>query len=104
MVAEKSQAIIKKTPSKRTPKVPDYLIWEVLDGQPLYRRGYKDVLRKLKTLEEIMGTSSYQALITSYLNRLLTLNLDENLYDILTGAPGLHLEKNGSFSILQSYR
>ena len=98
MVAEKSQPIIKKIPSKRTPKVPDYLIWEVLDGQPLYRRGYKDVLRKLKTLEEIMGTSSYQALITSYLNRLLTLNLDENLYDILTGEPGLHLEKNDNIS------
>jgi Uma2 family endonuclease len=98
MVAEKTQVLEKKIPIKRIPKVPDYLIWEVLDGQPLYRRGYKDVLRKLKTVEEIMGTSSYQAVITSYLSRLLIQNLDENRYDILTGEPGLHFEKNDNVS------
>lgn len=98
MVAEITQVLEKKIPIKRIPKVPDYLIWEVLDGQPLYRRGYKDVLRKLKTVEEIMGTSSYQAVITSYLSRLLIQNLDENRYDILTGEPGLHFEKNDNVS------
>ena len=78
--------------------MPDYLIWEVLDGQPLYRRGYKDVLRKLKTLEDIMGTSSYQAILNSYIYRLLVQNLDENHYDILTGEPGLHFGKNDNIS------
>ncbi len=98
MVAEKRQIFEKKIPSKRTPTVPDYLIWEVLDGQPLYRRGYKDVLRKLKTLEDIMGTSSYQAILNSYIYRLLVQHLDENRYDILTGEPGLHFEKNDNVS------
>jgi Uma2 family endonuclease len=98
MVAEKRQISEKKIPIKRTPKVPDYLIWEVLDGQPLYRRGYKDVLRKLKTLEDIMGTSSFQSILNSYIYRLLVQNLDENRYDILTGEPGLHLEKNDNIS------
>lgn len=98
MVAEKRQISEKKISSKRSLKVPDYLIWEVLDGQPLYRRGYKDVLRKLKTLEDIIGTSSYQALLNSYIYRLLVQHLDENKYDILTGEPGLHLKKNGNIS------
>ena len=65
LVAEMVKPIEKKTTLTRTRKVPDYLIWEVLDGQPLYRRGYKDVMRKTKTLEDIMGTSSYQSLITT---------------------------------------
>ncbi len=48
---------------KTARKIPEYLVWEVLDGQPLYRRGYKNVLRKLKTWEEIRVTSNYQSLI-----------------------------------------
>jgi Uma2 family endonuclease len=71
---------------------------EILDGQPLYRRGYKDVLRKLKTLEDIMGTSSYQSILNSYIYRLLMKNLDENRYDVLNGEPGLHFEKNDNVS------
>ena len=98
MVAEKRQILEKKVSTKRMPEIPDYLIWEVLDGQPLYRRGYKDVLSKLKTLEQIMGTSSYQATITAYLNRLLIKNLDEERYEVWTGEPGLHLKKNDNIS------
>ena len=98
MVAEKRQILEKKVSTKRMPEIPDYLIWEVLDGQPLYRRGYKDVLSKLKTLEQIMGTSSYQAAITAYLNRLLIKNLDEERYEVWTGEPGLHLKKNDNVS------
>lgn len=29
---------------KKAAKIPESLIWEVLDGMPLYRGGYKDVL------------------------------------------------------------
>lgn len=98
MVATKTQVLEKKISKKKILEIPENLIWEVLDGQPLYRRGYKDVLKKLKTVEEIMGTSSYQAIITSYLSRLLLQNLDENAYDILTGEPGLHFEKKDNVS------
>ena len=44
-------------------KIPDFLIREVMDGQPLYYRGYRDVLRKLKTIEDIMPCSTLQATI-----------------------------------------
>ena len=36
--------------------VPDYMIYEIMDGKPIYYRGYNDVLRKLKTLEEVMAS------------------------------------------------
>ena len=82
----------------RVRRVPQYLVWEVLDGQPLYRRGYKDVLRKLKTTEEIMGTSSYQAIITSYITIILARQLDLTQYDFLIGEPGVHLEHKDNIS------
>lgn len=83
---------------KRTLKVPDNLIWEVLDGKPLYRKGYKDVLRKLKTLEEIMGTSSWQSLLCDHITRLLHRYLDEKDYDVLINELGIHFEKGDNVS------
>jgi hypothetical protein len=86
------------TRPKRSRRVPKELVWEVLDGQPLYRRGYKDVMRKLKTIEEIMGTSSYQATIVGYIVRLLNRHLDENIYEVWSSEAGLHLKKNDNVS------
>jgi hypothetical protein len=82
----------------RVRKVPNNLIWEVLDGLPLYRRGYKDVLKKHKTIEEIMGTSSYQSLISTYLVLLLGQKLDLTKYDILINEIGVHFDKNDNAS------
>ena len=98
MTAQKELIGINNKNTKTNLQIPNTLIWEVLDGQPLYRRGYTSVLGKLKTTDDIMGTSSYQALLTAYLNRLLIQNLDEDLYDIWTGEPGLHLKKNDNVS------
>jgi hypothetical protein len=99
VIAEKmpirENALLKKT----TPTIPDALIWEILDGQPLYRRGYKDVLRKLKTIEDIMGTSSYQALISDYITKLLHRQLDDEQSDVLASEIGAHLTHKNNFSI-----
>lgn len=96
MVAVSEQSIAYKKQSGR--KIPHYLVWEVLDGQPLYRRGYKFVIKKQKTLEDIMGTSSYQSLINSYFLKLLFQNLDLTKYDLLTNEIGVHIGDNDNFS------
>ncbi len=83
---------------KPVQKIPDSLIWEVLDGKPLYRRGYMDVVKKLKTIEDIMGTSSYQSLITTYLSKILARQLDDNIYDYLISEPGVHLKYKDNIS------
>jgi hypothetical protein len=91
-------AAAKVEKQKKTPKIPIALIWEVLDGKPLYRKGYKDVLRKLKTVEDIMGTSSWQSLLCDYITRLLHRYLDEEKYDVLINELGLHIQKGDNLS------
>lgn len=55
--------IEKIKPTKRRKKIPDYLIYEVMDGKPIYRKGYKQVLNKQKIPKEIIGISSLQATV-----------------------------------------
>jgi hypothetical protein len=83
---------------KRLRKIPDYLISEVLNGKPLYYRGYKEVLKGKKTLEEIMGSSSLQAVLIDYLLGLIYGFIDRKQYRILTNEAGLHLELNDNLS------
>ena len=51
------------------PKIPEALVYETLDGKPFYYKGYREVLSKKKTLEEIMGCSTLQAELVSYYYR-----------------------------------
>ena len=78
---------------RKIPKVPSYLVKETLDDVPVFYKGYKAVLRKEKTIEDIMGASGLQIFIVRYLFRLLDRNLDDNLFYVFTGEGGLHLSK-----------
>ena len=79
-------------------KVPEYLVKEVLDGIPIYYKGYKAVLRKEKDLESIMGASGLQSFILRYFSYLLIRQLDENQYYIFTGETGMHLDLKNNLS------
>jgi Uma2 family endonuclease len=83
---------------RKISKVPPYLVKEILDEIPVYYKGYKAVVRKEKTLEDIMGASGLQIFIVRYLFRLLDRNLDENLFYVFTGEGGLHLDKGNNLS------
>lgn len=83
---------------RKISKVPTYLVKEILDEIPVYYKGYKAVVRKEKTLEDIMGASGLQIFIIRYLFRLLDRNLDENLFYVFTGEGGLHLDKGNNLS------
>jgi hypothetical protein len=85
-------------PKKRERRVPASLIKEVLDGQPIYYKGYRSVMYGHKNLEEIMGASSLQGLIILYIQRLLNKNLDETMYLPMTGEIGLHLSHRNNLS------
>ena len=88
------QTISPKT--RKSTKVPEYLIKELPDGLPVYYKGYKAVLRKEKSLEEIVGASGLQLLIIRYLFHLLDRTLDENLFYVFTGEGGLHIGKGNN--------
>ncbi|GAB3641155.1 hypothetical protein GCM10027423_17910 [Spirosoma arcticum] len=60
--------------------MPESLIYEVLDGRPLYYQGYRDVLAGHKTTEEIRGSSTLQWVLVSYFMKIMYRSLDESRY------------------------
>jgi hypothetical protein len=84
------------TQRKVARKVPEYLVKEILNGIPIYYKGYKAVLRKEKTLESIIGANGLQVFILQYFSRLLIRQLDDNQYFIFVGKPGLDIDLNNN--------
>ena len=78
--------------------IPESLIYEIIDGMPLYYEGYKDVLTNKKTSEEIMGASGLQSYIIYYLLKVLYAKLDDRKYIFLTNEIGTHIDKNNNLS------
>ncbi|MCY7327193.1 MAG: hypothetical protein LH618_01440, partial [Saprospiraceae bacterium] len=60
----------KSSPRKKR-SVPAYLVRETIDGIPFYYRGYRSVLNKTKTFDEIMGDSGLQLFLKNYLGDVL---------------------------------
>lgn len=79
-------------------KIPDALIYEIMDGKPIYRKGYRDVLSGKRTIEEIMGFSTLLSVIVSYLVMLIGRFIDDDTYFVLTGEPGVHLNHRNNLS------
>jgi Uma2 family endonuclease len=88
------------TTSKPTRKrrIPDYLVKEVIDGIAFYYPGYKDVLSKKKTKEDIMGWSGLQGVIVGYFTSLFT-KLDRKKYWAFPGETGIHLGFKNNLSL-----
>ncbi len=72
----------------------DSLIYEWLDGQPVYYKGYKDILNGTKNYEDIMGISGLQGIIISYLVELIFSKLGSKAYRILFNEIGVHINHN----------
>lgn len=71
-------------------KLPESFVYEILDGKPLYYKGYKQAIRNNLNAESIIGANTLQAFIVSYLVRLLHMFI-KNDYYIFNGEPGLHI-------------
>jgi Uma2 family endonuclease len=72
--------------------VPDYLIYEVVKGNPIYYKGYKDVLNKTKTFEEITMESTLQAWLKTYLANMLINALFNKNFVVVAGELGLNMQ------------
>lgn len=79
-------------------KIPDYLVYEIMDGKPIYYRGYQSVLKKTKTLEEIMGCSFLQAELVDYLLSVIYPFIDRTKYRVYTNEIGNHIDQNNNLS------
>ena len=84
--------------TKHVAVVPESLIYEVLDGRPLYYQGYRDVLAGRKTTEEIMGSSTLQWVLVSYFMKIMYRSLDEKRYWFASNEAGVHLDHRSNLS------
>ncbi len=80
------------------PKVPGSLVFEELNGRPLYYRGYREVLAGRLTPESIMGSSDIQAIVVGALYLYIANRIDRKRYYITTNEPGLHIAKGNNLS------
>lgn len=95
-------AVAYDTPRRPAPrpkgKIPDALIYEIMDGKPIYRKGYRDVLSGKKTLEEIRGASTLQSVIVAYLVIQIGKFIDDDAYFVLTGESGVHIDHRNNLA------
>ena len=92
---EVSEIVVEKLP---VIKIPEYLVYEVMDGKPIPYRGFQEVLNSNKNLEDIMGSSGLQSfIITDVLLRFLFKCLPEE-YAIMSNELGLHLSKKNNLA------
>lgn len=78
--------------------IPTSLIREIIDGKPYYYKGYQEVLAGNVNEEGVMGCSSLQSFIVSYLVRVLFRSIDESRYLVATNEPGLHVDKRNNLA------
>lgn len=82
---------------KRTKAIPASLVYEEMDGKPIYRKGYGQVLAKKKTLEEIMGSSIVQSLVVSAIASYLRHQLAKQ-FAVVSNESGIHLAKGNNLA------
>ncbi len=90
--------VVDKTKVRRNRKVKDALVYEIMDGKPIYYKGYRSVLNKTKKPEDIMGSSSLQSILVTYILSVLFKSLNENDVWIMTNEAGIHLDKNNNLA------
>lgn len=86
------------SPTSRPRTVPNALIYEIMDGEPIYYRGYREVLNGKKTIEEIMGASSLQWVIVIYIHLIMVRFLDETRYWFAVGEAGVHIDHRNNLA------
>ena len=89
---------VKQYGNQKVARMPDILVYEELNGRPLYRKGYKKFLNHTKTIEEIMGCSSLQAAIVSVLLSYLYRQIEDKGYEIMTNEAGLRVSLGNNLS------
>ncbi|GIX42909.1 MAG: hypothetical protein KatS3mg129_2642 [Leptospiraceae bacterium] len=87
------------TKSSKQSKIPEYLIYEMKDGKPIYYKNYELVLNKKLPPEAIMGSSKLQTIIIHIILKFLFQHLNSKKYMVLSNEIGFQWDK-GSWSNL----
>lgn len=84
--------------ARKQRKVSEYLVYEIMDGKPIYYRDYKSVLNKTKKFEDIMGSSTLQSIIIIHILSILIKSLNEEEFWLMTNETGMHLDHRNNLS------
>jgi Uma2 family endonuclease len=76
-----------------TQPVPESLIYEMVNGVPIYYKGYKEYLKGNKQIDELMGSSYLQGALATQLIILLSGLLDLTKYRLISNEIGLKFNK-----------
>lgn len=83
---------------RKKKQIPRELIYEEMDGQPIYYAGYQEVIDNNKTLDDIMGSSYLQSVIIKHLFKYLLIHVEEDGFEVLSSELGLHLKKGSNLA------
>jgi Uma2 family endonuclease len=78
--------------------IPKSLVYEMMDGEIIYRKGYKQVLLGEKTLEEIRGIGTLTSLVASHVTQIVAKFIDEDLYFVLINEAGINLDHKNNLA------
>lgn len=84
--------------SVQTEAVPEALIYETLNGRPLYYQGYRDVLAGTLKPEHIVGSSDLQSTLVTILVGTLWNRIDRKHFQLASNESGLHLAVGDNLS------
>ncbi|NPA12553.1 MAG: Uma2 family endonuclease [Aquificae bacterium] len=77
-----------KKQTKQRKAIPKELVYELINGSPVYYKDYEKVLSGQTTAEGIMGSSDLQSWIILTVVEFLILNLDREKYKVLSNEVG----------------
>ncbi len=89
--APKSLKEAPKRQKKVATKIPDYLIYEVAKGKPIYYKGYKEVLNGTRNFESIRVETILNASLKAYLIGYLFEVLPSGKFQLTVGEMGIDL-------------
>lgn len=85
--------------SKVVSEIPVALVRETIDGIPFYYAGFRSVLNKTKTLEDILADSGLQLFLKRFFFKLLDSGLDALKFVVLMGEVGNHLDHRSNLGL-----
>ena len=84
---------------KKLERIPDWLVYEKIDGVPIYYRDYDRVLSGEKDPGEVMGSGLIHALILEVILGFLFKELKPKGYLILTGEVGFKVDSKSWYNL-----
>ncbi len=85
-------------PKRKQKNIPESLVYEMMDGKPIYYHGYQSVLNKKRKPEDIMGSSTLQSVIIIHILSIILRSLNENDYWVMTNETGVHLDNKNNLA------